>query len=63
LASARLTAATTIFLLFFAMGVRAADDSVLRAMMPLGRHDPCSHSGGFKGVAVNARGAVANVSL
>jgi hypothetical protein len=43
--------------------VRAADDDVVCAMLALGRRDPCSHSGGFEGVAINARWAVINVSL
>ncbi|CAO2176957.1 unnamed protein product [Urochloa humidicola] len=71
--------AAALSLLIFSLGARAADDGEVRALLALGAaldptgrllpswspgRDPCAPGGGgFEGVACDARGAVANISL
>ncbi|CAO2183588.1 unnamed protein product [Urochloa humidicola] len=79
MSSARLAALALSLFLLFSLGARAADDGEVRALLALGGaldptgrllpswspgRDPCAPGGGgFEGVACDARGAVANVSL
>ncbi|CAO2179485.1 unnamed protein product [Urochloa humidicola] len=79
MSSARLAALALSLFLLFSLGARAADDGEVRALLALGAaldptgrllpswspgRDPCAPGGGgFEGVACDARGAVANVSL
>ncbi|RCV26608.1 hypothetical protein SEVIR_5G209900v4 [Setaria viridis] len=77
-ALAAIAAALFLILALGAAPARAADDGEVRALLALGAaldptgrllpswapgRDPCAARGGFEGVACDARGAVANVSL